>query len=60
MRRRLGKMHPTSHKIGTPQDIAIVAALAYVFEANMERFPIYTLQTPFVVKKEPSGDVALM
>ena len=52
--------HILSHNIGTPQDIAAIAALADGYEANGEPFSIHKLSTPPTVKKEPVGDVALM
>ena len=52
--------HILSHNIGTPQDIATIAALASECEANGEPFRIHKLPTPLAVKKEPPNDVALM
>ena len=52
--------HIWSHNIGTPQDIAIAAALAAECEVNGETFPIHKLPTPSTMKKEPAGDIALM
>ena len=52
--------HIQSHNIATAQDIAATAALATESEANGEAFPIHKLPTPPPVKKEATGDVALM
>ena len=52
--------HILSHNIGTPQEIAVAAALASDCEANWEPFTIHKLPTPRAVKKEPAGDVVLM
>ena len=52
--------HIRSHNITTAQDIAAAAALAAESEANGEAFPIHKLPTPPPVKKEATGDAALM
>ena len=52
--------HIRSHNIVTAQDIAAAAALATESEANGEPFPIHKLPTPPPVKKEATGDAALM
>ena len=52
--------HIRSHNIATTQDIAAADALASESEANGEPFPIHKLPTPPAVKKEATGDAALM
>ena len=52
--------HIRSDKIVTAQNIVAAAALASESEANGETFPIHKLPTPPPVKKEATGDAALI
>ena len=52
--------HIRFHNITTAQDIATATALVAMSEANGEAFPIHMLLAPHPVKKEATGEAALI